>query len=281
MSVEAITWAMRQRVGQSSAKMVLIALANCADPRSYECFPSVGYLCEVTEQNRKTVIDNIKRLCDAKFIEDTGIRKGRTGAVKQYRLKVDAVPKTEPLHAPDNRHKAIPKTVLLSGPESGIVEALTVPFSDGSSTENGHEAVPKTGYGNVNETKGKGTQGTTEVRSDAADPCPIADIVALYHAQLPNNPKVKLLTEQRKGLIRARWKEAASLTCKPFGYKDRAAGLRAWDAFFAICSGSAFLTGKSTPQPGRPPFFASIDFLMSPSGFAKTLENHYHREVAA
>lgn len=281
MSVEAITWAMRQRVGQSSTKLVLIALANCADPRSYECFPSVGYLCEVTEQNRKTVIDNIKRLCDAGLIEDTGIRKGKTATVKQYRLNVEAVPKTASPRSIESREKAVPKTEPFSSTRNGIVEASTVPFSDGSSTENGHEAVPKTGHGNVNETKGKGTQGTTAVSCIAADPCPISEIVTLYHTRLPNNPKVKLLTEQRKGLIRARWKEAASLPCKPFGYKDREAGLRAWDAFFAICSESDFLTGKSTPRPGRPPFFASIDFLMSPSGFAKTLENHYHREVAA
>lgn len=109
---------------------------------------------------------------------------------------------------------------------------------------------------------------------------PIAELVALYHEKMPTNPRVKVLTDRRKGLIRARWREAASLTCRPFGYQDRASGLKAWAAFFAICAESAFLTGRATPQPGRPPFVADIDFLMSPSGFAKCLENKYHREAA-
>ena len=78
--------------------------------------------------------------------------------------------------------------------------------------------------------------------------------------------------------IRERWKEAARLDCKPFGYATREDGLKAWEAFFATCAESAFLTGKSRPQPGRRIFIADIDFLMAPTSFAKCLENKYHRE---
>lgn len=31
---------------------------------------------------------------------------------------------------------------------------------------------------------------------------------------------------------------------------------------------------------GKPPFVADIDFIFSPGGFAKTLENKYHRDAA-
>lgn len=110
--------------------------------------------------------------------------------------------------------------------------------------------------------------------------CPSADIVALYHELMPNNPEVKVLNEARRGAIRARWKEAAALDCKPFGYSSRAEGLAAWRSFFEVCNESDFLTGKVQAQPGKPPFVADIDFLMSPSGFAKCLENKYHREAA-
>jgi len=110
--------------------------------------------------------------------------------------------------------------------------------------------------------------------------CPVEDIIDLYHAAMPNNPRVKVANQARKGAIKARWREASSLECRPFGYGTRADGLNAWRAFFETCNESAFLTGRAAPQPGKPPFIADIDFLMSPGGFAKCLENKYHREAA-
>lgn len=118
--------------------------------------------------------------------------------------------------------------------------------------------------------------------SPAGDPlaCPVEEIVALYHEAMPDNPRTKVVNQARKGAIRARWREASRLTCKPFGYASRADGLAAWRVFFETCNESLFLTGRTTSQPGKPPFLADIDFLMSPSGFAKILENKYHRELA-
>ena len=111
--------------------------------------------------------------------------------------------------------------------------------------------------------------------------CPADSIVALYHEVMPDNPRCKVLSAARRAAIRARWKEAAHLDCEPFGYSTRADGLAAWRRFFEVCAESDFLTGRTPGLPGKPPFIADIDFLMSPSGFAKTLENKYHREVAA
>lgn len=110
--------------------------------------------------------------------------------------------------------------------------------------------------------------------------CPAEEIVRLYHQAMPNNPEVRVLNDARRKTIRARWKEAASLNCKPFGYISREDGLTAWRKFFEVCAESDFLTGRAPAQPGKPPFIADIDFLMSPAGFAKCLENKYHREAA-
>lgn len=112
----------------------------------------------------------------------------------------------------------------------------------------------------------------------SVEPCPVQQIVDLYHACLPENPKVKVLNDARKGAIRQRWREAAKLTCKPFGYETTEGGLTAWRAFFEVCSQSDFLTGKAKALPGKPPFVADLDFLVAPSSFAKCLENKYHRE---
>ena len=110
--------------------------------------------------------------------------------------------------------------------------------------------------------------------------CPVGTLVNLYHELMPDNPRLRVLNDTRKRLIRARWKEAAALDCEPFGYTTRADGIEAWRAFFAVCAESKFLTGRTPGAAGKPPFIADIDFLFSASGFAKTLENKYHRDAA-
>ena len=109
--------------------------------------------------------------------------------------------------------------------------------------------------------------------------CPAEEVVRLYHEAMPDNPRVRVLNDARRKIIRARWKEAAGLACKPFGYSSREDGLLAWREFFEVCAQSDFLTGRAPAQPGKPPFLADIDFLMSQAGFAKCLENKYHREA--
>lgn len=121
---------------------------------------------------------------------------------------------------------------------------------------------------------------TTSSSGDDVGLCPVGTLVDLYHECMPLNPRVKVLSEARKRSIRQRWKEAATLTCKPFGYSTRSEGLIAWRAFFEICAASDFLTGKARPEPGKPPFVADVDFLFKASSFAKTIENKYHREAA-
>lgn len=87
MSWETQSWAAKQRPGSASAKLVLLGLASCADA-NHCAFPSVQWLCDFSDLNRKTVISAIQRLEDGMFplIEDTGERRGRTGQVKVYRL---------------------------------------------------------------------------------------------------------------------------------------------------------------------------------------------------
>ncbi|RQS74637.1 hypothetical protein DID97_17415 [Burkholderia sp. Bp8977] len=110
--------------------------------------------------------------------------------------------------------------------------------------------------------------------------CPVDLIVAAYHELMPKNPRCKVLHDDRRKAIAARWREASRLTCKPFGYRTAAAGVEAWRTFFRVCADSDFLTGKCAPSPGRKRFVADIDFLTSPKGFAKCLENRYHEEAA-
>ena len=90
MSWETQSWAAKQRPGSASAKLVLLGLASCADA-NHCAFPSIQWLCDFSDLNRKTVIAALQRLEDGMFplIEDTGERRGRTLQVKVYRLAVN------------------------------------------------------------------------------------------------------------------------------------------------------------------------------------------------
>ena len=61
MSIDAYRWALKSRVGRSSAKMVLISLADRAN-ENHICFPSIKRLEFDTELNRKTVITSLQYL---------------------------------------------------------------------------------------------------------------------------------------------------------------------------------------------------------------------------
>ncbi|MBO0750452.1 MAG: helix-turn-helix domain-containing protein, partial [Porphyrobacter sp.] len=91
MSWETQSWAAKQRPGSASAKLVLLGLASCADA-NHDAHPSVQWLCDFSDLNRKTVIAALDRLGDAGLIADTGDRRGRTGQVKVYRLAAAKAP---------------------------------------------------------------------------------------------------------------------------------------------------------------------------------------------
>jgi biotin operon repressor len=105
MSIKAVDWAFKQSVGNSSAKLVLLALANRSGD---ECtaWPSQASIAEDTELDRKTIIKSIKTLIEKGLILDTGGRKGSRGNVVVYRLMTDSiVPKTvhkEEANSPKN-----------------------------------------------------------------------------------------------------------------------------------------------------------------------------------
>lgn len=68
MSYDAERWARSQKVGNASAKFVLIELANAFNRESGKCYPSIDALEEATELNRKTVIAATKLLEEKGFI---------------------------------------------------------------------------------------------------------------------------------------------------------------------------------------------------------------------
>ncbi|KWR88798.1 helix-turn-helix domain-containing protein [Cupriavidus sp. IDO] len=143
MSVEAITWALRQKVGRSSTKHVLTLMANCAAEPALRCYTSIAYLVEATELDRKTVIAAIQKLEEMGLITDDGERTGRTGQIVVYQMNVGQ--SAEEAEGGEKRNSSkngtVPKTAA-KGTKNGLKQS-----------QKRTERYPKTGHG---------TEGTEE-----------------------------------------------------------------------------------------------------------------------
>lgn len=87
MSWPAVHWAFAQRAPSSAAKFLLIVLADNAAVDDWRSWPSIPYLVETTQQDRKTVMKNLRALESAALITPVG-KTGRTGQVTVWRLPV-------------------------------------------------------------------------------------------------------------------------------------------------------------------------------------------------
>lgn len=135
MSAEALAWALRQRLEQPSAKLTLLVLANCADPRTGHLSASIDYLSDSTSLNRKTVLLCLRRLLELGLIETTGERTGPTGRTPVYRLAMPA-----DVSAPHHEAAAAPaaaSTPGANGPENGTIDVSTVSTNAGNRPESG------------------------------------------------------------------------------------------------------------------------------------------------
>lgn len=147
MSIEIISKVLKLDVKPSSCKFVLVALANCANDEDRTCYPSVKYLCDATSQDRKTVLENLKKLKNMGLISDTGNRKGFTGQVIVYKII------TENFTANSAENGTIKQSQNRNSTENGTVPKFppNSPVFPVKESRFSHETVPKTGHGNVNE----------------------------------------------------------------------------------------------------------------------------------
>lgn len=105
--------------------------------------------------------------------------------------------------------------------------------------------------------------------------CPVVDLIESYNAICYPCVQLKVRTKTRDAHVAARWRQVfidgAAAT--------HAEGLQFFSEFFERVKQSRFLTGRSPSPPGRPPFRASLDWLMNPQNFAKVIEGKYDDEL--
>lgn len=96
------------------------------------------------------------------------------------------------------------------------------------------------------------------------DNCPHQSIVDLYHEKLPELTRVSVWNDQRKTLLRSRWREDATRQTTEW-----------WSEFFGYVAKSDFLMGR-TETPGRKTFMADLEWILKPSNLVKIIEGKYH-----
>ncbi|MFY2088370.1 helix-turn-helix domain-containing protein [Achromobacter xylosoxidans] len=125
MSHQAVSWALKQPVSHSPAKFILVVLAHHvnAAARPWQAFASVTLLAQETGQNRKTVLENLKRLVDFGYLADSGERVGATGRIPVWNLtEAQNGTKTGTIEQSQNwDHSTVPDSGPLNGTETGTI----------------------------------------------------------------------------------------------------------------------------------------------------------------
>lgn len=109
--------------------------------------------------------------------------------------------------------------------------------------------------------------------------CPHTDVLALWAEVLPAMPQH--LPSQWRGAradhLRTRWRETATEK----RWQSAADGLAYLRKLFAYVGQSQFLTGRTPSRdPNKRPFVIELEWLVTPSNWAKVLEGKYHQEAA-
>jgi hypothetical protein len=92
------------------------------------------------------------------------------------------------------------------------------------------------------------------------DGIPHEEILDLYHAILPELPRVRVFTKKRKSMLGARWQES-----------KKRQKLDWWSGYFEHVRKSKFLMGEIDNFQGN------FEWLINASNLVKVLEGNYHR----
>lgn len=172
MSYDAERWARSQKVGNASAKFVLIELASALNRNDSECYPSIDTLEEVTELNRKTVIASTKLLEEKGFI-----KKRRTFENGKQRIYYSF-----PMFNPSEwALKQSSKNGTLESTENGTLLDQSTKSGTFQSTENGTTESTKNGthestvFGPVTRNKNKEKEQGIGTEKGTSNSLPVSD----------------------------------------------------------------------------------------------------------
>lgn len=193
------------------------------------CWPSMQYLVNATSQDRKTVLEGIKRLRSAGLLVDTGERKGATKSVVVYRLSSPEIGTSTACEPAVDMSDSSTENGAAPNLEAVPFFPISSPVFPTKQSQISVEAVPKTGHRTIKDTTGNPkTPKVCADRTDLLDGVP-AQVVADYLA-VRKAKRAGTLTETAvDGLKREALKAGIGLVeavraCCEFGWQGFNAG---------------------------------------------------------
>lgn len=119
-------------------------------------------------------------------------------------------------------------------------------------------ANPEKTESKANQEPRTNNQEPDKTHMSATPPCPHQEIVTLFSERLPVLPSVRVMTDKRKRMLAARWRED----------KERQS-IDWWERYFDYVNGCSFLLGSDGSWQ------ANFDWLINPSNMAKVIEGNY------
>lgn len=265
MSSKAVSWAFEQKVSPATAKLLLLAYAEHANPESRLCFPSIAALEAMTSLNRKTISPAVERLVDLGYLEDTGKRVGHTMQIKVYRFTF-AQNETGPK---SDRSERGPKSEA-NRPDFTAEESrnrATEPSIEPSKEElppsSNEEGTPK---GDVDLFGGQ-MGPAFDPNDEGALPDRVMEAwngLASEHKGITSIRKLNA-TQRRRIVTRAKAERIEGETL-----------IDVWQKVFDAIAGDAFLRGEARPGADYDkPFKNYLDYMLRPAIFSRAVSGGY------
>lgn len=246
--------------GSGSQLLVMLKLADFANDAGGNIYPSVATIAKYARSTERQVQRIMHSLVVDNWIEVVAHANGGRGRAREYRLRIDR------LDVPEKGDMDV--TVSPNGKDDTDVTLFDLKgdASVALSTKRVTSRVEKGDMGvtpSVKNQKIKHIRRQPEGVATGAGPekpsCPAEKIVEIYHEVLPELPKVKMLTEERRKHLRARWRE-----------EPKHQSLDWWRKYFQAVRASDFLMGKTDR-----PFVPDFGWLVKSGNFVKVIEGRY------
>lgn len=205
MSVQAVAWALDQYIRDAATKLVLISLANYADKKTGECWPTIARICEESCQSKSTVLRRISWLMEAGLVEKTEMREesGRQKA-NHYRLVLARILTQDDYAGGDPCSRVVPDGGCLAETLPVKGEGVTADTPEGFTADTPREPLeepkvtpiaPKGEVGEDISREGKGDPAFGRFLHEFAPPPTASLVTPLRHwAKLTEGEKAKAIS---------------------------------------------------------------------------------------
>ena len=258
MSIKYVLAALEAQIGSSSAKLVLISLADSADNETGKCWPTVRNLCARSELSERAVRDNIQKL------EGMGILTIQRRMQDGVNLPNVYVLNIEKMHA-----LKADKTYT---PYDGVVQEMQ---GDGAGDAGG--VVQEMQGDGAGDAGGVVQEMPTNLSLEPViEPKILATLVDMVSAKNGRTDLIEAVQLYNETAKEAGWPLAQKLT-KPreSGLKARlrdAGGLEGWHIAMDKAKASPFLRGETGSDRNWRP---DLDFFLQAKSFTRLMEGGY------